>query len=488
MSSPKQHSLETPQEQERSLLACFVQWPELVADYVDILKADFFYHRAHRAIFSSIFFCYQEYGKIDPIALCEKLKGVGVVRFEDIDIFEYITITLSEFPAKKDNVDIYVKTVIKYHVARKADKALDEAKESIRAKIHHSANEISKSVELALEEATTESLVSDEADDVWGGMVDFLKEKKLTKPVISLNTKFHYFDRWFGGIPLKQLVVFIAQYKAGKSTLLSQIANNVTETDNVKVLIIDTELDIDLVRARTLQSQSNVHERTIQRGGWNENEERDRLWNAIKKNSEKKGRIFHKYLGAAKAEDICSFAKRFYHRNIKDDEILLVIIDYIKLPTSVNPSESMKEYQIIGRAVDSFKQLSASFPNITVASAMQTNGDGHIASAKQALWFLSNAFKFERKTPDEIGKDGPRFGTHKLYPFDNCMRVQGEFYEERKTIKITDKTNKETFVEDYIFMDVQNFNVKEAGLFSEAAKNTNSDHNDLDKEEFDDRF
>src|SRR5690606_25027910 len=88
--------------------------------------------------------------------------------------------------------------------------------------------------------------------------------------------------------------------------------------------------------------------------------------------------------------------------------------------------------QAIGEKINHLNDIQNELPNTHLWAAMQLNRsaeDGRddssaIAVSDRLQWFAAFVAIFRRKWLDEIGEDGPEFGTHKMIP--TATRFQGK--------------------------------------------------------------
>lgn len=453
----------TPQEQERACLAGFLKYSNCIPDYIGVLKSNHFDNKIHGAIYTAICSVYSSSGLADPILVAEKLTAIGLKHFQELDILEYLY-SLSQMNIKSDAIIHYVANVIKYDFARRADTTFDECKEEVRSCIEKSLPELASIIEQALRKAGTENVAEEEdAIDVFGVMPGRILQWGEEQKPVCLKTPFPVFNKLYGGPSFGDLFVISAPPKVGKSTMLNFLSYEIAglPENNCKVLILDTELETDRIISRNLSSLSDVNEFKIKTGRFTQNiTEKNKVYSSLNTLGKYNGRVFHKYIANKSIDEVISFARRWYYRNIKDGENCMIVYDYLK-STQENIKDAFQSFELLGIKTDKLKKLMSELPRTAGLTSVQTNSIGKTAMSSQIEWHCSNLYRLEKKTAEEISDHGKEFGTHKLV--EVRARVQGEEamgadnYVKRAT------ADGESYVENFINFKIENFRVTECG-------------------------
>lgn len=464
--------LTTPQEQERACLAGFLKYPNALVDFSGVLKGNHFNNKVHAAIYSAMNITFSESGSIDPILIAERLSSIGLKQFEDLNILDYID-SLNYINVKEGSISSYIANVLKYDFARKADKALDDGKTEIRGNIDKSLPELALIIESVLKTAGTEN-ISDEEDaiDVFSVMPEWVLKWGQEKRPTCLKTPFPVFTKMYGGPSFGDLFVFAAGPKVGKSTLVNFLAYEIAglPENNCKVLVLDTELETERIVSRNLSAISGVNEFKIKTGKFDGNlSEKNRVYSALNVLDKYKHRVHHKYIANKSIDEVISFARRWYAKNIKGDENCLIIYDYLK-STQENITNAFESYELLGMKTDKLKKLVSELPRTAGITAVQTNRQGQTAMSSQIEWHCSNMYRLEKKSPEEISDSGKEFGTHKL--IEVRARVQGEdaMGADNYVRRVT--SDGDIYVENYINFKIENFRVTECGSAEDVFNKT----------------
>jgi replicative DNA helicase len=455
--------LNTPQEQERACLACFLQYSNNLPDYNGVLKSNHFENKVHAAIYTAMTVVYANAGTIDAVLVSEKLMAIGLKQFEDLNIFEYLE-TLSQMLVKEESLPHYISNIIKYDFARKADKAFDNGKKEIRDSIDKPLPQLAVIIENALKTAGTENVANEEDPiDVFSVMPDWVMKWGQTQRPTFLKVPWPVFTKLYGGLSFGDLYVIAAPPKVGKSTIVNFLAYSVAgELDNnCKVLVLDTELETERIVARNLASISNVNEFKIKNGLFKNNiSESNRVASAFNVLDKYKNRVYHKYVANKSIDEVLSIARRWHAKNVKPGETCLIVYDYLK-STQENIKDAFAGYELLGMKTDKLKKLASELPFTSCLTAVQTNRNNETAMSSQIEWHCSNMYRLEKKTADEISEFGKEFGTHKLV--EVRARVQGEFAQgaDNYVKKVT--SDGDVYVTNFINLKIDNFNVTECG-------------------------
>lgn len=461
----------SPIEIDKACLASYLKFPDVVGEYIGIIKPDFFGHKVNKDICSCIYAIYEEKnGLVDSVYLKQHLNTLGIVRFDgELSSSEWIDVLVSysEF-IQKDAVEAHFENLFKHKYLRDVHKGINEVKKYLDSdKISGSVGQISSELDLILSKVLTAEVASeDEPVDIWDSTPAFLQSWKEREVPLVIPTGWPLFDLWYGGLPTSELIVIAAPAKTGKSTVLSHLANSTTSLSNTICLILDTEMDSELVSSRNFQAHTGIHELTARKGKWDEgNSRKDKTNKFLAMIPEKRGKIYHLKVGNKKIEEISAMCKRFYHKKVANSGCsFLLIYDYIKLG-SEKVSEAFKEYQVLGRLTDQLKVLAGSLPNTCVLTAAQTNRVGDVASSAQIEWFCSNLFSLVKKTPEQISLHGKKYGNLILKPVRT--RILGEEGIDKQLVRLESGNGKISYESNFINLDSTDFKVTERGSYED---------------------
>lgn len=464
--------LNTPQEQERACLACFLKWPQNIPDFSGVLKSNHFENKIHAAIYTAMTVVYSTSGTLDAVLLSEKLNAIGLKQFEDLNIFEYLE-ALSQMLVREDSLLHYISNIIKYDFARKADKALDTGKKEIRDNIEKPLPQLALIIENTLKTAGSENVSNEEEPiDIFSVMPDWVMQWGQEQKPTFLKLPWPVFTKLYGGLSFGDLYVIAAPPKVGKSTIVNFLAYSAAgeSTNNCKVLILDTELETERIVSRNLASISNVNEFKIKNGLFQNNiSEKNKVISAFNSVDRYKNRVYHKYVANRSIDEVLSIARRWHAKNVKKGESCLIVYDYLK-STQENIKDAFAGYELLGMKTDKLKKLASELPMTCCLTAVQTNRNNETAMSSQIEWHCSNMYRLEKKTAEEVSEFGREFGTHKLV--EVRARVQGEFAQgaDNYVKKVTE--DGDVYVNNFINLKIDNFNVTECGSLEDILNKT----------------
>jgi len=331
---------------------------------------------------------------------------------KEIGGYDYI-IALVDMDLTETNIDYYIDKVldssVKYQLYMKlnydlrqvGDDALDEDISSLDM-----IGKVTKDVmDLSLKSKSIKA-----ATNLAEGIDEYIEDRR-TNPVelCGLSTGFPILDKLIDGMVPGTLTVICARPKEGKSTMLSNIGAYVAYQLQKPVLYIDTEMSFDEWRPRIMSMMSDVPERDIKHGGYNNQQ----LYN-INKAAEviKKGKFFHEYMPGYSVDKLMAIYNKYKYI----EDIGLAIFDYIKAPPGQNFKDK-KEYQILGDVTTALKDLAGEL-NIPFLCANQINRQDDVADSDRIIRYADVLMFFKKRTKEELDRVHPfekDYGFYKLF-------------------------------------------------------------------------
>lgn len=449
-------------ELEKQSLAAIIQYPKIFSDIDGFVKENFYTSKLHQIIFSVVRSSLLGKETLDKFTIANKINNLNIA-FE-VDVYGYLE-ALEMIQLNESATLGYFKLLATNFGKEQIYKQTEE----IQKYLNNSGNDnfeqiISKSDSLYGEVINTFSLNS-EPQDLFAGAEEYIETKGNQieqEEIVCPYTKYQAnYGGWFPG----DLVVFVSPPKSGKSTLLLDILVKVTQLDeNIRALMIDTELETYRVQRRLISNLTGVHEYLLKTGAWRNNtitlkKVRD-IWPLIKKYFSK---IDHIYVGNATTAEQQSIIRRWYWKNIHSTgKKPLIALDYFKLTMNDGVKDAYAGSMTLGYAVDSYKKL-ASELQCPILAAAQANAQDETGLSKEINKFASSVFLFKKKSLDDIALEGGK-STHKLVA--NFTRDVGLDYDSVDNVKVTiDK--KTTYLANHINFRIDNFNVQELNTLQE---------------------
>jgi replicative DNA helicase len=477
------HSLQI----EKHVLGGLIQNQDVIAEVEGFVNERDFVAQPHSTIFSCLTSSYLQKERIDKVLLSQKIKNLGISFKDNINIFDYID-SISFAPITKDATMQACKELVKYRILRDLDFTLSEMKEKVSKATNDDLTSTISTIDAIYGQRMNTFEGDDEPRPLFEGFYDEVEERG-NNPVeeTGISTPYPEFNRLYGGFRRKNLYIFAARAKAGKSTLLAEMGCEISRIHGVPVLILDTEMSGEEVSFRSGAAKSEVPLWHLKTGNWRKNNEyvKKVREGTLKGLDNKYSKVYHLSVGNKSKEEVASICRRWYLRVVGRGNDCLFIYDYLKIVG--NDENNRKEYQEMGDKVDFFKKLAEELDS-PFATACQNNREGvvggreaseiidderSIGLSDRITMFASGVWIFRRRTPEEVLVDTPGSGTHKL--IEVVCREQGrDAAGHQDSIRRTFPDGKTKYVKNFINFDIHNFKVEERGSLIDTIKRQNS--------------
>lgn len=456
-------------ENEKQVISGLIQSKGTWFYEVDkFLSENDFYLESHQTIFSVICQLLNNKETVDKVIVAQKIHDIGIKL--EINPFEYLR-ALNVISITQEGFVQSVKELKKLSVRRDISKTASKIGAAMKSCHDASYDQIIAKAESIFSETINVYENSNEPVDLFKDLETIIEELGNT-PIeeIGLKTPYPLYNKIFGGLIPGDLYIFMAYAKVGKTTFLNDLLWKTCTSANpgkkVRALCIDTEMESDRIRTRNVASLSGVNEWLIKTGNFRKNPELlakvRAIWPLVKSYEEK---VDHIYVGNMPIDEVCSIARRWHHKKVAQDEQAVLCYDYIKL-TGETINEVTKEYAVIGSKTDQIKKLGSEL-GAPVIAAVQTNAQGGVSQSQRISWFCSALFALQKKDPSDITKYGRKWGSHCLIP--KFTRNLGQYGDLASNIVTTiDEKGDKKYTEDYINLNIENFNVSERGMFSDT--------------------
>lgn len=481
---------------EKHVIAGIFKNKDILCELVNFLSEKDFYNEVHSTIFLVCKNSFLNKQEIDKVLIAQKIKDLGVAFKDEINIFDYIeSITFTQINERA---------------------TLEAAKELIRLRVRRemfqTGEKLKNIAQKANEETITEFVLN--CDKVYADKVSSIeideKPVNLFEDVAhkieergnniqddsGLLTPYPEFNRLYGGLRPGNIYAIVSRPAQGKTTWINDICLKTSLKNNVKALILDTEMSQEEMQFRMISSISGVPMWYVETGNWRKNAEMTKkVREALQKVA--KYQYYHLRVGNKNIDEICSMVKRWYYKEVGRGNKCIVAYDYVKL-TGEKIGQNWAEHQAIGDKIDKLKKLSEEI-HCPIITAMQMNRSGEnfnrksnmvvddssaIALSDRLQWFASFVGIFRRKTLDEIAVDGDQFGTHKLVPIKT--RFQGrDAAGHHDLVKRRDANGDFTYQNNFLNFNVESFNVEEKGSLNDIVQVENEQFELKDKENHD---
>lgn len=408
---------------ERACIAGCLQFPDLVTEILPLIKSTDFSTEVNGAIFSAISNFIAQGKSVDPVLLAERLSAIGINNFHDVSIGDYLlAITKSDRITEESFIDRF-KELKKLSVLRDLSKTTKDIDGLITKNLDKNVSEIIGLVEERFGKAINVYEPENKPVNLFDSITNFIEERGNNPQESGVKAPYKWYRKLYGDFLNGGLYVFCAPPKSGKSTLLVDICEKVTEDGETIALYLDTELTSEEVMLRQAFKESGVNEYYLRNGSWRKEPKLEKqVRDALERLSQRPKTVDHLYVANKTIDEIISIVRRWHYLNAKRGKRCIIFYDYLKL-TGEAISEHWKEHQVMGNKATKLKDLAQEL-KCPIVSAVQTNASGTIAMSQQIKWFVNTLAMLRPKTPDELAEEGGKFGTHALEVTES--RNQGE--------------------------------------------------------------
>ena len=323
-------------ESERALLGALLLKPDAIHDVSDLVRTDSFYAEKHRLIFAAMRELADKGEPIDLLTLSERLGNQGLL--ERAGGRAYLAELAAAAPAP-GNFSHYADLVSRKYLMRSlidasyeiSESAYDEARESMEV-----LDEAEKKIYAIGDNSAAHKFtaIGDKVHETWDRIEALSKREDGIRGVPS---GFPALDNLLSGFHPSDLVILAARPSVGKTSLALDIARNAALRHGVPVGIFSLEMSSEQIIDRMLSSESFVNSWKIRTGQIKEEQDFERIRDALESLS--KAPIF---IDDKPGNNI--LAMRAVARRLKRERgIGLIIVDYLQLmaPTSTKASDSM---------------------------------------------------------------------------------------------------------------------------------------------------
>lgn len=323
-------------ESERALLGALLLKPDAIHDVSDLIHPDSFYAEKHRIIFGAMRELSDRGEPIDQLSLSERLQNQGLL--ERAGSRSYLAELAGSAPAP-GNFSHYAELVSRKFLMRSlidaayniSEAAFDDARETMEV-----LDEAEKSI-YAIGNASAAhkfTAIGDKVHEAWDRIEALSKKEDGIRGVPS---GFPTLDTLLSGFHPSDLIILAARPSMGKTSLALDIARNAAVRHNVPVGIFSLEMSSEQLIDRMLAAESFVNSWKLRTGQVREEEDFNRIRDALEVLS--KAPI---YIDDKPGNNI--LAMRAVARRLKRERgIGLIVVDYLQLmaPTSTKASDSM---------------------------------------------------------------------------------------------------------------------------------------------------
>lgn len=327
--SDKNNIMPNNLDAEQALLGCMLIDNEILAEVLDGLDKNDFYHESHQNILAAMKLVFAERKPVDIVTLCDKLESE-----KNLDKAGGVTYVseLAQITPSAANFRFYLDIVKRDSINRSLIRAARDI-----AEYSKSSDDSLASIQFAEEKIYSISATQDTSamkDIREGSGIDAVLDKfeKLAKDKDAfkgVTTGFTRLDRLTNGLQKSDLIVIAARPGMGKTSISMNIIENAALGSDAVCAVFSLEMPEVQIIQRLMCSAANVSMSDALSGKLTAND-----WKKLVKASEKlrKSRINIDDSSRVTPAEILSKCRRIKAKN--NGQLDLVMIDYIQLMSS----------------------------------------------------------------------------------------------------------------------------------------------------------
>ena len=417
---------------ERAILSgIFQHGSDAFIDVDDIIDVNTFTLEENQVIYACLKRVLNKSSSIDLPSVLSAAKDLGLHDFFNERISSDHIRALVSFEIELENVRNHAIKLKKLDIARDirskirkinsdigdvtGDESIDEILNIAEAPIF----DLSAALNHVVEGKPT--LLGEEVEDY----VTHLEENP--SEMLGLSSGFVRYDTGIGGGFRRKCVDLIAaRPKVGKSMMADNIAINISDSLDVPVLLLDTEMSKEDHFNRILGNFSGININDISTGKFAASAcEKEKIQQATQKFKELP--LSYITIAGKPFEETLSIIRRWIVKNVGYDENgrvndCMIIYDYLKLMHSDQINDSMKEFQVLGFQITQLHNFCVQY-DCPCLAFVQLNRDGItkestdvVSGSDRLIWLCSSFSIFKKKSDEEIAEDQGESGNRKLIP------------------------------------------------------------------------
>lgn len=482
------HSSYSP-EIEQSFLGILLAEPSAWAEINMVTRNDFAQVRRH--IFDIIKSQLDAVPPqpVNPIILVEKLKSYGqsAIDIGGVDLLTYLT-GLSDRGRmlRKEEAMNLLKELKLLTVKREQIARCEAAKQKVsEAKTF---DEVVKAVDTELTNVSVDYFRS-QTTLMFDGFIDVMEERRLNpidSETIGYQGPFPSINSTIGSVIAPAEFCVVGARTGGSKSALGFFYNTyIVERYGVTCLHLDAnEMPRKQLtdRAACCLSAGRIPLWAVKSGEWGKNKEWLDCWrgDVVPRLKKIMPLIHYQNIGGMTPEEIISFIKRFYYKNVGREGFLAVHVDYIKGMSSMSSGRD-SEHKVIGDYIDRLKGLITDQIQASIWTSVQLNRGGITTGKKlddiidsednyslsdRIIQQATNGFTMRYKMPEELAKEKNMFGNIVLKHLKGRDLVGKQYQAALRPIKLSSGK----FVKNYYNLDTQGFHFTDKGDLNQMLK------------------
>lgn len=356
---------ETPNsiDAEMAVLGCIFLSPDSLSDCMDrSVDPDLFYLGKHQLIYESMIQLQDKGEPVSVLTVREKLTTRGVL--EQAGGYAYLSSLPDNAPAP-GALEYFLGIVHDRYRLRKMLKALHWSAELIYELGGGDVDQCLDSIESQILDANKAraSVTVERIREPTLRVTQSLDQYQRGRGLISgIRTGFSYLDKMIGGLHPGEMTILAGRPSTGKTSLASNIIENVAIEQRIPVAIFSMEMRNDDIALRILCTRAKTSFHKV-RTGFMSQQDHENIIEASKKVG-----VAPVYMDDEPALDIMQLRARA-RRMVQKFDVKLVVVDYLQLATA---QKAEGEVQEITKISQGCKMISRQL-NIPVLILSQLN-------------------------------------------------------------------------------------------------------------------
>ena len=424
-------SLHNPAAERAVLSGVCSHGIDAFVDVDGIVEPNSFVIEENQIIYKCLRKVFEESSVIDISSILSAANDLGFgENFKDKEAIEHLR-GVYNFPIELENVRNHAVKIRKLQLARDIQKQVKIVHSNIsNITGDETVDEIISIAEAPIMELshTFNRSDNDKPDKIGSDIEEYIAHlEENPTDMVGISSGYPRYDQAIGGGFRRKCVDLIAaRPKVGKSVYADNVALHVAGKLEIPVLMLDTEMSKEDHLNRILANLSGTNINDIATGSFSEN---DCIKSKVKSAASKIQTIPYDYISIAgrSFEETLSIMRRWIFQKVGFDvngrvNDCLIIYDYLKLMSSGQINDSLKEFQVLGFQMTALHNFCVQY-DCPCLSFVQLNRDGItrettdvVSGSDRLVWLCTSFSIFKNKSIEEIAEDGDENGNKKIVP------------------------------------------------------------------------
>ena len=323
-------------EAEESLLGNIMLYKEAIRETVDAgITEDDFYYEKNQMIYKLMASMYENRETIDTVSMSTKLKDFNI--YDKVGGMEYL-MQLVNATISTTNTKEYINIIKNKSLARKVIKVGEEiSKDALNSSV--SVDEMLENVEKKVTDVTRSKTDAEfySGEQLFDDTLKHVQKiQEAGSRITGVRTLYNDLDNRTAGFQKGDLVILAARPSMGKTALALNFAVNSAAVNPGSIAIFSLEMPAEHVAMRILAAKAKVEISKIRTGYLNNDE-----WSRLNEASQelRKQNFYVDDTPGIKVSDMYAKCRKL----ARDNDLYMVIVDYIQLIQTTGKSESRQQ-------------------------------------------------------------------------------------------------------------------------------------------------